>query len=214
MPVSKNTERKNKNYDALVVLGAVMKWNASTRRWTFPPILSAEEYSGRLVVGEWRARAAALLQHRAPCILVTGGSNKHPETGQLCSRAVELARLIVEFGVPEQKVIPIGTNEASHTLGNVTNLGRYLEEHPSVHRVGVLSPRFQIMRAMVMHVCDPKLRRSGIQLEWIEVEATIVAHQPAFKKEIDAVYTSEAVDICWRKEQEGLWKFMQGQYEI
>ena len=40
-------------------------------------------------------------------MLVTGGSNIHPETGERASRSRELARLITErYGVPPEKVDP------------------------------------------------------------------------------------------------------------
>lgn len=203
----------NERYDALVVLGAVMRWEGRLGKWTFPLILESDEYAGRLVLGEWRAMAAMILQDSAPVILVTGGSNTHPETGEQCSRAVELAKFIVELGVPREKVIPMGKIGASHTMGNVANLVEYLEEHLEIHRVAILSPRFQMFRAMVMHDRDQKLKRNGLELEWIEVERTLVKHDPPrFKPHIDGIYSLPEADTCWQKEQEGMWALLTGKY--
>ena len=201
---------ENTRYDALVVLGAVMRWDRAGRKWVFPLILEPEEYSGRLVLGKWRARAAVVLQDSAPVILVTGGSNTHPETGEQYSRAVELANLIVRLGVPTEKVIPIGQIGASHTMGNVANLGGYLDLHPEIRRVGILCPRFQMLRAMVMHDRDPKLK--GLELEWIEVERTLVQHDASFKAHVDYIYSSPEADICWQQEQNGMWDLLTGKY--
>ena len=67
-------------YDALLVLGAVMKWDRTNEKWDFPAII--EEYSGKLVMGKVRALAASLLHDLAPVMLVTGGSDVHPLTKQ------------------------------------------------------------------------------------------------------------------------------------
>ena len=91
---SKNSGYK---YDALFVFGAVMRWCDHTG-WHFPLIMNEHEYSGRLVLGVWRALAAATLKDTAPIILVSGGSNIHPNTREKHSCSVELAKYIIKFG--------------------------------------------------------------------------------------------------------------------
>ncbi len=201
-------------FEALQVFGAVMRWDRAERKWCFPLILEEREYAGRLVLGDWRAKAAVALHELAPVVLVTGGSNTHPETGESCSRAVELARLIVSYGVPEKKVISMGKIGASHTLGNVANLTEYLCDHQEIRHVGMVCPRFQMLRAMAMQYADPYYKKEGgIELGWIEVERTLVEAGVLLKSEVDAVYTSPEVDICWKMEQRGMQDFLTGSYE-
>ncbi len=200
-------------YDALHVFGAVMRWDSKRREWTFPAILEEKEYSGRLVLGEWRALAAKHLQNMAPIILVTGGSNIHPETGERCSRAIELARVIVEFGVPKEKVFPIGTGEASHTLGNVENMAIYFQEHPEIRNVGMVCPRFQMQRAMMMQYAHPFFAPGTINFDWLEVERTMVEAGKFPKANVDGVYATPEADICLRLEQQGTKDFLLKNYQ-
>lgn len=199
-------------YDALFVFGAVMRWEENIG-WHFPLIMEEKEYSGRLVLGRWRAEAAAILQHTAPMILVSGGSDKHPITGKTHSRSVELAREIVSIGVPEEKVFPMGTNNASHTLGNVSNLTDLLRANGSIKKIGMLCPRFQMPRAMVMQYSNPFYMENGIDMTWIEVERTLIEGGHYTKKIIDDIYSSHEADICTKMEQRGLQDFLTGAYK-
>src|SRR5579872_5597976 len=139
-------------YDAILVLGAVMEWNHASHKWEFPPII--DRYAGKLVMGKIRAFATKEAQDLAPVILVTGGSDVNPETGQRESRSVELSKVMTDtYRIPKDKVIPMGTAEASHTLGNAENLIKYIEENPDVlkkKRIAIISPRFQAERARMM----------------------------------------------------------------
>lgn len=202
----------NHKFDALFVFGAVMRWTKDAG-WHFPLIMEEHEYSGRLVLGRWRAQAAAVLNDIAPIILVSGGSDKHPNTGEKHSRAFELARLIVEFGVPFEKVFPMGTNDASHTLGNVSNLTEYLKTNGSVRKIGMLCPRFQMARAMVMQYRDPYYLEKGIELTWIEVERTLINTGRIIKQTVNDLYTSPEADICMQMEQRGLQDLLTEKYK-
>lgn len=208
----KDTNKTDYKYDALFVFGAVMRWNQDAG-WHFPLIMEEHEYSGRLVLGHWRAMAAAVLKDIAPSILVSGGSNTHPNTGEKCSRAVELARYIVEYGAPSEKVFPMGTNDASHTLGNVANLSEYLKKNSSIKKIGMLCPRFQMPRAMVMQYNDPFYTENSIEMIWIEVEETLIKHNRVSRIEINRVYTSTEADICTQMEQRGLQDLLTGKYK-
>lgn len=191
-------------YDALLVLGAVMRWDPTTQQWTFPLIMREDEYIGQLVLGEWRARAAALLHTSAPLILVTGGSNIHPETSERCSRAQELARRIIELGVPSEKVQPIGTLEASNTHGNVDNFVAFLREHPDIESVGVLAPRFQEVRAMTMLLAHHAIQDRGTRLTAIQVERELLKAGQLTIAEVDAVYRSPEAEACRILERAGM----------
>lgn len=204
---------RRRYYDALHVFGAVMRWDGESKKWTFPLILEENEYSGRLVLGDWRAKAAVVLSNAAPVILVTGGSNKHPETGERCSRAIELARLIVELGVPADKVIPIGTDEASHTLGNIENMARYFQEHPEIKSVGMVCPRFQMQRAMMMQYSHPFFAGGQLDLDWIEVEAVLVEIGILLESAVNVIYSSPEAAICWAMEQQGTKDFLLKNYQ-
>ncbi len=159
-------------YDAIVVLGAVMDWNPTLEMWTFPDIVPS--YAGKLVLGYRRAQAAMLIHNKAPVILVTGGSDTHPETGKKCSRAVELAMLIMQMGVPSDKVEVIGRNGSSHTLGNVENVVEYLRANSRVETVAILSPLFQYHRARMMFDANPYFKKSGRTLHWLIVETILM----------------------------------------
>lgn len=198
-------------YDALFVFGAVMRWSQEDG-WHFPLIMEEHEYSGRLVLGHWRAMAAAVLKDISPVILVSGGSNTHPNTGEKHSRAVELARSIVKYGAPTEKVFPIRTNDVSHTLGNAANLSEYLKKNTSVKKVGMLCPRVQMPRAMVMQYSDPFYKENSIEMTWIEVERTLIESDYIHRDAIDSIYTSPEADICWQMEQKGLKDFLTGTY--
>jgi len=194
------------NYDALFVFGAVMRWDSNG--WHFPLIMEENEYAGRLVLGEWIAKAAAAISYQAPIILVSGGSNKHPKTGEICSCSVELAKLIVELGAPKDMVLPIGTNDAGHTIGNVTNLKEYLKKNTTVKKIGMLCPRFHMPRAMVMYYNDPYYLENGINLMWIEVEYTVLMLGHVIQTCINGIYSTPEAEICRRFELRELKAFL------
>jgi len=167
--------KKTYNYDALLVLGAVMKWNPHMNKWDFPHIV--DSYVGKLVMGKVRAFAASLLHNLAPIVLVTGGSDVHPETQKRVSRSVELAKLMnTKYEIPKEKIIPIGTAKASHTLGNAKNLIKYIDENPEIlqnQKIAILSPRFQAKRAEIMFDMNPYFKENKIELIWLIAEDEI-----------------------------------------
>lgn len=201
----------NQKWDVLIVLGAVMRPSVDGVGWTFPLVMNADEYSGRLVLGEWRACAAVELSEQAELVLVTGGNNKHPKTGQLHSRAVELARRIVELGAKRDKVIPIGQLASSHVLGNISNYMEFLSQRPEMKRIAILSPRFQMERAKLMHSNDP--RSAGFAVEWVEVEKVLVEAEIIRESEVQAIYNSPEGQICAQMEREGIAHFKSGTYK-
>lgn len=206
---------KEPTFDVLVVLGAVMDWDAPRKRWIFPTIV--ERYAGKLVMGKARALAARELQHIAPKILVTGGGERHPETGHIASRARELARVITEdLGVPKEKVIPIGTSEAAHTAGNVTNVVTYLTEHPEMltHRkIAIMCPAFQLERARLMFEQNTFFTEQGIGVEWIAAEDVLEQRSPHYSRWRERVYSTPQAEIARKKEAEGIEDFKAGRYK-
>lgn len=208
-------EEKALRFDALVVLGAVMAWNKKRKQWAFPTIIP--HYAGKLVMGKARALAAREIQDCAPLILVTGGSDRNPVTGDLDSRAIELSKLIKRYGVPENKVFPIGTMGASHTKGNVENLAAFLKERPEVlqtRRIIILCQCFQRERAELMFQSNPFFRKHGIVLDWITVEEVLAGRSPRYKKWADGVYATKEAAINQRLEQEGIRDFLMGTYKV
>lgn len=203
-------------YDVLVVLGAVMRWNPEKNEWDFPTIMKPEEYPGRLVMGKARAIAASHIHEDADKMLVTGGSQSNPETGEAASRSEELAHLITRYGVPQEKVLAIGTTGARHTMGNVENVIDYLEKHADVLErrcIAVLSPRFQLERAREMFDANPYFKEKGITIEWLTVEDVLEARHPHYKKWVDAVdATSEAAENRVM-EKEGLKALREKRYK-
>ncbi len=189
-------------YDAIVVLGAVMVWDGNLKKWTFPDIVPS--YAGKLVLGDRRALAAAIIANEAPIILVTGGSDTHPETGEKYSRAVELAKLIVRKGVLSDKVKIIGELGSSHTQGNVQNVIDYIKVRPSINRVAILSPLFQYARARMMFETNSYFNNAGILLEWLIVETILMKENPDFIDWFEKVYTSPDALVCQEMEVQGI----------
>ena len=189
-------------YDAIVVLGAVMEWSPKLGQWIFPGF--TDNYPAKMVLGTWRALAASFIHEQAPKMLVTGGSQKHPETDEVHSRAVELTKLICELGVPFEKIEVIGKIGASHTIGNRDNLRDYLRAHPEIKRIAILCPRFQLGRAVLMHDADPFFKESGIETTWIVVEAVLKRHDPTFQLLEEAVYKTPEAEVCRQMEEKGI----------
>lgn len=216
-PSNIDRSEKEPKYDAIVVLGAVMRWNAENKQWDFPTIMEPEEYSGRIVMGKARAIAASHIQADAEKLLVTGGSNVHPETGERASRSRELARLISEgYGVPPDKVIPMGTLSASHVMGNVENVIDYLEKNPAVlkrRRIAVLTPKFQSERAKEMFDANPYFKEKGIAIDWLIVEDVLAARHPMYKKWAAAVDATPEAATNRAMEKEGLKAFRDKKYK-
>lgn len=208
-------EEKRPQYDALVVLGAVMAWNEKRKQWAFPTIIPC--YAGKLVMGKARALATREMQDCAPLILVTGGSDRNPVTGNLDSRATELSKLIKRYGVPGDKVFPIGTIEASHTQGNVENLVAFLKERPEVlqtRRIKILCQRFQQERAELMFQSNPFFRKHGIVLDWITVEEVLTGRSPRYGRWVNRVYATKEAATNQEMEQEGIRAFLSGTYKV
>lgn len=202
-------------FDALLVLGAVMEWNDKRNRWEFPSII--QRYPGKLVTGKARALATREVQDEAPIILVTGGSDENPRTGEIESRSVELSKLMTErYKIPKEKIISMGKIGASHTAGNIENLIKYLEDHPEVlkiKRIGILSPRFQKERAMIFFEQKPYFKDHGIQLEWLVVEDILEDRDPRYKKWADALYATPEAEINRQMEQKGIEDLHSGKYK-
>jgi len=205
---------KKPNFDAILVLGAVMEWDKQRKQWTFPTIIN--RYAGKLVMGKARALAAREIQKKAPFLLIAGGSDTNPETGKIESRSFQLAKLITDqYGVSKEKVIPIGAAGADNTLGNVENLIAYLESHPDIlklKKIAVLSPRFQKERARLMFEKNPYFNKCGIELEWLVVEDILEKCDPRYKKWIDAVYATPEAEINRQIEARGLDDLKSGKY--
>jgi len=203
-------------YDFLFVLGAVMKWDEEKGGWTFPDIIP--EYPGKLVLGEGRAEAAALLADTASVILVTGGVDKHPQTGEIASRSEELSKFIVrEFSVPRRKVVPIGTLNASHTMGNVENIVSYIEAHKKLlktHKVGIVCPRFQLERARFMFEMNQYFKQNRIELNWLIVEDILMRErQEKWRERLEKLYRSPEAEINKQMEERGVEDLRAGRYE-
>lgn len=213
-PRRPESTEKMPHLDALVVLGAVMEWNAEKKKWEFPTVI--ERYPGKLVMGKARALATRELQDAASVILVTGGKETHPESGHIASRARELARTIVEdLGVADEKIIPIGTDEASHTLGNVENVVRYIKQHPELlttRRIGILSPRFQLERAQAFFEQESFFAENDITIDWLVVEDILGKKSPHYQRWEKKVYESPAADVARASESKGLEDFKSGTY--
>lgn len=214
-PKTNENPEKDFPYDALVVLGAVMDWSDTKKRWEFPTIV--ERYAGKLVMGKARAIAASELDQEAPVTLVTGGREIHPETGEGASRASELAKLMTErYKMSKETVIPIGTAEAGSVMGNVENVVAYLQNNPEIlkrRRIAILSPRFQKERAELMFDANPYFKEQGIGIEWLVVEDILERRHPLYKEWADAVYRRPEAELNRRLEEQGIKDLKAGRYK-
>lgn len=213
--IRKESREYEPKYDALLVLGAVMEWNDQKGEWEFPTII--QSYPGKLVMGKARALAAKELQNEAPFILVTGGSDKNPKTGELESRSVELSKLMTEhYNIPKEKVIPIGKPGAGNTQGNIENFISYVKTHPEIletGQIGVLCPRFQRKRAQLMFDANPYCKQHNIKLDWIEVEDVLEQRDPHYKTWAEKVYSTPEAKINRRMELQGIKDFKSRKYK-
>jgi len=201
------------DYGLVTVLGAVMKWDPKVKDWTFPD--TVEQYSGLLVMGQYRAWAAAEFYDHAQVLLVTGGSDKHPVTGEKCSRSAELTRRIREYGVPESKLVDIGKIGASHTQGNVENTIAFLTAHPELlreRRMGIISPTFQAKRAEMMYRDNAWFRQNGVELSMLLVEDILTAAHPELENCFREIYDSFAGNACLWMETQGIEDFIAKKY--
>lgn len=201
-------------YDALLVLGACMKWDENKKEWAFPTWVPEEIYKPELVMGKARAIATSAIEEQAEVILVTGGPQKNPETGEIASRAVELSRLITEYGVSPEKVVAMG--KGGNTLKNAEDTAAYLKDHPEIirHRkIGVLSPRFQQERAKEMFDQDPYFKENGIEVDWIIVDDILEGRNPHYKKWIEALYKNPKYQGVLESEKKGLEDLKSGTYK-
>ncbi len=162
--------------DALMVMGAVMDWNKEKEEWSFPSIIP--RYSGAIVMGKARAKAATELHEHADILLVTGGKDTHPNTQAIHSRSDELTKLIQDMGVPQNKVIPMG--KGGNTLENVKDLALYLKEHSEVlkeNRIGVLCISYQYERAKAMfdkeYAENPFFKEHPVEVVWFQAEEVL-----------------------------------------
>ncbi len=208
---------KESKYDVIVVLGAVMKWNEEAKIWDFPTTVEKELYSGHLVMGKARAIAASDIQEDGAKLLITGGVQKHPETGELASRAQELTRLITEkYHVPPEKVVPIGTVGAAHTQGNVENVVAYLQSHADElkkNRIAILSPRFQKKRAEMMFDANPYFKDHNIAIDWIVVEDVLEKRHPLYKRWAEKVKKTPEAAVAEKMEAQGREALKGGTYK-
>ncbi len=207
--------KKTNLYDAIVVLGVAMVWNGEAKRWDFPAII--EQHPDKLVLGEARAMAVKEIQNLADVILVTGGVQAHPETGETASRSRQLAQLITErYGVPGQKVIAIGTSRGGSTMGNIKDLVCYLKRNPAViklARLAVLCPRLQVKRAKLMFESEPYFKDHNLVLDWLTVEDILEEVDPQNKKWIAEIYQSPEAEIAKQMEEKGIRAFKEGKYK-
>ncbi len=201
-------------YDALLVLGACMEWDAEKKEWTFPTWVPEEIYKPELVMGKARAIATSAIEDQAEVILVTGGPQNNPETNEIASRAVELGRLINEYGVPSEKIVPMG--KGGNTLKNAEDTAAYLKEHPQIiknKRIGVLSPRSQHERPKEMFEMDPYFKKNGIEVDWIIVDDILEGRNPRYEKWTEALYKNPKYAKVLKSEQQGLKDLQSGTYK-
>lgn len=212
-PEEINQEAYSQHYDIVVVLGSVMTWNPRMNRWSFPIVI--KEYAGHLVMGLYRALAAAEFQDHTKKLLITGGSDQHPISGQKHSRSLELTKRIKKLGVPENKLIDIGQIGSSHTQGNIENTMAFLSQNPELlkeRKIGILSPTFQAKRAELMWRNSPWFKEKDIELRMLLLEDILTQKYPSLERAFEKIYNSPDADHCLTMEQQGIDAFLKSDY--
>lgn len=174
----------NYQYDAIFVLGASMVWDESRGKWNFPTIIPGT--SGVVAGGNSRALAAAqaLAENLAPLVLVTGGSEQ--QDGKIGSRAEELRNHIIRRGGNPSRVVAIGNENVprGNTLGNMDDIREYLQEHPEIQRIAIITNDFHIPRAFVF---AQAMLPSYIRKEFLGVNALLVRRDARYQHWVDAL---------------------------
>lgn len=212
-PEEIDQEVYSQQFDIVVVLGSVMTWSPSMNRWSFP--IAIKEYAGHLVMGAYRAFAAAEFQDHTEKLLITGGSDKHPTTGQKHSRSTELTKRIKKLGVPEDKLVDIGQLGSSHTQGNIENTIAFLSQNPELlkeRKIGILSPTFQARRAELMWRNSPWFKEEDIEPRLLLLEDILTQKYPSLEKAFEKIYNSQDADHCLTMEQQGIDAFLRSNY--
>lgn len=199
-------------YDALVVLGASMRWDDKRNRWYFPTII--EEARGKLSEGKARAIGAGMAfeRHLAPLILVTGGIER--DKGHEGSRSHELAKLIVSrYHVPEDAVRAIG--QRGNTEGNGLDVTDFLTEHPEYikrNRLGVLTNYWHLPRALTILSDNEFFKERGIELVPVEPEIMMIENK-YYRKWVDAIDRSPEMDLALWWENKGMADYKAKDYK-
>ena len=211
-PEGQSQIERSPKYDAILVLGAQMVWNDKKQEWTFPTV--KQDYAGKLVMGKARAIATSEIENEASSILVTGGKEIHPETGEPHSRAIELSRLINEYGVSKDKIFPIG--EGGNTIENANDAAKYLESNPNIiktKKIAILCPKFQYERAKMMFETNHYFKNNDIEVSWLMVEDILGERSAHYKNWENKVYSTPEAAINKELEQKGMENFKSGSYK-
>lgn len=208
-------ENREHEYDAVVVLGAAMQWNANRSRWDFPSII--EDQPGKLVAGKARALAAREVADDTSMFLVTGGITKHPETGKPASRSEELARLMTDrYHMAPEKIIPMGRVGESTTLGNVENVVLYFREHPAIlrtKRIAILSIGSHLERAKLLFENNPFFKEQGIAIVPLAAEDILEERSSRYRKWAEALYATPQGQEHLQMEKQGIADLKKGAYK-
>lgn len=152
--------------DAIVVLGAVIQKDISGK-FIFTGLIDGLDEKTKALGARSRAIAVdqAFKENLAPLFLITGGRIVDG-LGNETSKAELLADYIERrFHIPREKLLPIGT--IGNTLGNVEDTVSYLSNNPDIlklKKIGVLSNRFHLPRALEMFSCNEFFSSSAIEL--------------------------------------------------
>lgn len=201
-------------YDLIVVLGANMKKNEKTGRWTLPTIL--EEDPSKVVGGHSRIIAAkeAYEENLTP-FLVAGGVQKDKDTGQEVSRAEVMANLMVDkYQIPKDKIRIVKT--ASHTLGNAEGVVNFLKSHPELmkrKRIALLTNAYHLPRAKLFFQSSPFFQEEGIQIEPLPAEKMLIRRSKRYKRWLGKLEETPQMTHREEMEKKGIKEFKAGKYK-
>ena len=202
--------------DTIVVLGARMQRGIKTGEWLFPTIVPDDP--GKVVAGHSRAIAASQLfsENNSLTFLITGGMQTEAN-GETASRARQLTKCIVgKYAVPKDAVVSIG-GAGGNTQGNAGDLVEYLEQHPGMAhhgaKIGILTNRFHMERALALFAQNPYFQEHGIELVPIIVEDILRRRSVHYEKWEERLNETEEMKTRLALERQGLKALTAGTYK-
>lgn len=208
-----NTEIKNvfPKMDAIVILGTSAVLDEETGQYHYPIV-----EDGVTSAGEFRLMGAeiAYRNNLSFVFIITGG--KQIVNGRITERAdIFMNELNKRYGVPLDGLRPIG--KTGHTYGNMQDAADYLQTHPQIlkiGRVGVLSNRYQLTRALLMGHSIPFFRKQKIDLVPVPAEALMVIDCIENAQLIAEAYNTPEYQRRMEMENKGIKAWIEGQYQI
>lgn len=200
----------------IVVLGVSMDFDSQTNSWTLPDIVQSDPL--HVVGGNIRRRAVlSVIDHGFQGTIAVTGGTQVTESGKRGSRTEVLTRAIDE-GSPNKTIdiVPIGTENNGHTLGNLNDTVTFLKSRPDIpqEEIVVLANRWQLERAGVIFADHLRFQEER-SLRFTSAEDILLALDPTQEnRQMVVDFTSHPLMPARRvSEQNGIRDYVSGKYQ-